>query len=127
LSKDTYNEKCLFVENDDEVNGSRRNKSQLVKDFMNEERLRAIKEIRKVEKERVDELTLIMKTGNELPSSIKEALFGNNKKFCFLIKLANANPRYRMHFKLLTFLVDFYIEPEQIRAIELIYIYLIYF
>lgn len=111
LFNDPYNEQYLFVEDE-----TARDKSRLVKDFVHKERMRAIEVIKSVQKERIDEMNTYLKSGKALPTTTKGALFSN--KFCFLVELAESNPEHKMKVKLLLFLVDFYLESDQIRAIE---------
>jgi hypothetical protein len=81
LKNDPYNSKYTFsghVENMEK---------RLLKEFVHCERMRAIETLRKVQKERLEELNLVLRTPNS-PKSIQETLLGT--KFCFFVKLSES-------------------------------------
>lgn len=89
------------------------NKACMVKDFVHIERVRAIEVIKEIQKERLEE----MKSTTSKPSSVEEALFG--KKFGFLVEIDDYNEQVKnMKFRLLTVIVDFYLEQDDIAYIE---------
>lgn len=89
------------------------NGSILIKEFVNSERMRAINEIKRIQKERLEELKL----GKTKPTSICEALFGDNQ-FGFLVNIPQLNVTKQMKFKILVVVIDFYLDKSDIKLIE---------
>jgi hypothetical protein len=92
------------------------NNGVLVKEFVHNERLRAVNEFKRLQKQRLDELRL----SKTKPSSVEEALFGGTQ-FGILVKIdeeSNSIDAKRMKFRQLAVVVDFYLDPEDVEKIE---------
>jgi hypothetical protein len=107
--EDTAIDKYKLEEEDDPINKVK------VKDFVHSQRMRAIEAINAVQKQQVDELNAATKK----PTTLEEALFAN--KFCFHINFAEQG-LIKPKFKLLTFVVDFYLDEKTIQEIKYKYL-----
>lgn len=108
--EDPYSDEYKF--NEEQQPLSRCNDKVLVKDFVHSQRMKAINEIKRMQKERLEEL----KTMKNKPNSTEEALFSH--KFCFIVNLDEKKFLVKVKFKLLTLVVDFYLENKAILKIE---------
>lgn len=87
-------------------------------DFVHCERMRAIEEMKKLQKNRLEELKSSIESTRP-PNSIEEALFGVGTKFGFLIKIAQCQfVGMGIKFRGLAVVVDFYLDKLQIELIE---------
>jgi hypothetical protein len=105
--KDPYSDEYTF---DDAIESR---KGVLLKDFVHLERMKAINEIKKIQKDRLEELKL----SKMRPTSVEEALFGGNK-FCFLINIEKCIKGKKTNFKMMTIIVDFYLDKANIELVE---------
>lgn len=88
------------------------NETFLVNDFVHSERIKSIEVLKHLQKTRLDEL----KSAPIKPNSTETALFGN--KFGFLVNLNSENSKkVKMKFRLLTLVIDFYLEENDIKFI----------
>jgi hypothetical protein len=126
--KDPYSDKYTFDELIEESKSG-----LLLNDFVHSERMKAINEIKKLQKDRLEELKL----ANTKPTTTEEVLFGGNK-FCFLVKIdkykSSVAKRFvfakidksdvgeKMIFKLLAVVVDFYLDKEDIEIVEYLFL-----
>jgi hypothetical protein len=87
----------------------------LFQDFVHAERMRGVNEMKQLQRDRLEEIKL----AKTKPTSIAEALFGENK-FGFLVKIKGRNlfVETRMKFRLLAVVTDFYLDNDQIEEIE---------
>jgi hypothetical protein len=85
----------------------------LLKDFVHSERMKAINEIKQIQKDRLEELKL----AKTRPTTVEEALYGANK-FGFLVNIEESKVGMSKKFKLQTILIDFYLDKEQIKLVE---------
>lgn len=83
-----------------------------INDYVYSERMKAIGVIKEIQKKRLEEL----KSSQIQPTSVEDALFG--KQFCFLLKIKDENKNLNMKFRLLTLVVDFYLDKLQINKLE---------
>jgi hypothetical protein len=83
-----------------------------VKDFVHSQRMKAIEVIKAVQKQQIEHLNAAKKK----PKTLEEALFTN--KFCFLINLEKIKRIEMPIYKLLTFIVDFYLDDKTIKQIK---------
>jgi hypothetical protein len=111
--RDPYNDKYTF---DGLIEESK--SGLLLKDFVHLERMKAINEIKKLQKDRLEEFKL----AKTKPTTIEEALFGGNK-FCFLVKVDTSYIAKRLIFKLLTVVVDFYLDKEDIEFVKYLFLH----
>lgn len=108
--EDPYNDTYKF---DDTVDNN--TKYITIKGFINSERMKAIEMIKKLQKERLDEL----KFTKIVPTTDKEALFG--KRFGFLINVDDFDSGWKklqIKFRLITVIVDFYLPPRYVYFIQ---------
>jgi hypothetical protein len=90
-------------------------RGMLVKEFVHSERMKAINELKQLQKERLDELKL----SKTKPTTVEEALFGGNK-FGFLIKFDKKSNYFSgrlMRYRLAAVVVDFYLDKNEIAEI----------
>lgn len=88
------------------------NEKVLIKDFMNSQKVKVIGELKELQRQRLEE---IEKATKNAPKSVEEALFSNN--FSFLIKLERQR-HVKLKFKLLTLILDFYLDEKNIQDIK---------
>jgi hypothetical protein len=80
-------------------------------DFVHCERMRGVNEMKKLQKDRLEEI----KRAEKKPTTVEEALFGG-EKFGFLIEIQeNLAP---MKFRLVVVVVDFFLENVHIEQVE---------
>jgi hypothetical protein len=91
-------------------------KGILVKNFVHSERMKAINELKQMQKNRLEEL----KMTQTRPTSTEEALFGAGRsKFGFLVNIGEETKvGKKMKFRLLAVVVDFYLEKADINRIQ---------
>jgi hypothetical protein len=83
-------------------------------DFVHVERMRGINVLKKLQKDRLEELKL----AKVKPTTTGEALFGD-KEFAFLLPIEESKYiEMSMKFRLLVVVVDFYLEKVQIEQIK---------
>lgn len=104
-----FNNKYTF----DEPIESHRN--ILIKDFVNKKRANAVLKFKEIQKDRLEK----MKLSTMKPTSIAEALFGEEKIFGFVVNInENAKVRSKMKYGLLAVVADFYLTKIDISDIE---------
>lgn len=86
--------------------------SMLLKDFVHLERTKAVNEIKKVQKERLEEIYL----DKVKPTTVDGALYG--KRFAFLIDIYKDRLVEKLKFQVLTLIVDFDLDYDEIEFIE---------
>lgn len=98
----------------DEESAVMSNSGVLLKDFVHIERMRAINEFKRLQKERLDELKL----AETKPSSIDQALFGSTQ-FGFLVNIDKYSQIGKiMNLQLVAVVVDFYLDDFDVQKIE---------
>lgn len=114
--EDPYSSKYTF-ENDSTIETNQEDLP--IEKIVHLKRMQAIEVMKQLQKERLDEIksTLVAST------SVSEAIFG--KQFCFLVKIDQENNEIKMkidqenyNFKLLTIVVDFNLDKNEIYVIK---------
>jgi hypothetical protein len=81
-----------------------------VKDFVHLEKMKACEELKKLQKERLDELKL----ATSKPKTREEAIFG--KKYAILVEISDE--LIMSKFNLLTLVIDFYLKNDDVKHVE---------
>jgi hypothetical protein len=98
----------------DELVASNAHSDIVFQDFVHAERMRGVNEMKKLQRERLEEL----KVAKTKPTTIEEALFGENK-FGFLVEIGeNQFEEIPLKFRVLAVVVDFYLDKVQIENIK---------
>lgn len=105
--EDTYSDKYKYCDDPGPPQ-----QVHLLKDFIHSKRMKAIEAIRLLQIKNLEEL----KASGGAPKLTRDELF--EKTFGFLLKIDENNKKVKMKFRLLTIIVDFYLDKDSLDFVE---------